>query len=365
MDTKRRVARRSSPGTAKPGVREVARLAGVSPATVSRVLNSSPNVAAETRARIQEVLGNLRYVRNGIAKSFSLRRSGSVGVIVPALGNSVYAEAVEAIEHRLQLDRYCLLTATNGYDPQREYELARALVEHGVDGLILVGSDHVPELYELIERVGIPAIQTFIFAPTSPLPSVGFDNFGPVFELTSYLLDLGHTAVAVLHSPIRHNDRIAARLKAIMTALSDRGIAPEPGLVVESGFTVAGGRAGLRALLASGRRFTALACTGDVLAIGALIEARSAGLEVPAELSVTGFHDYDLASQYEPPLTTVHAPVREMSTIAAQFLLSSIAGENPPRFRELSTSMVVRKSVGPAPMRVAGPDAAGQAQRRI
>jgi LacI family transcriptional regulator len=327
----------------------VAKLAGVSPATVSRVLNQSPSVSVGTRERIQTAIDSLNYVRDGVAKSFTQRRSGSVGVIIPALGTSVYADAVEAIERRLQLSQYRLLTACSGYDPHKEYELARAFVEHGVDGLILVGSDHLPELYQLVRRAGIPAIQTFVHAPTSALPSVGFDNFGPVVEMTRYLLDFGHTEFAILHSPLAHNDRIATRLRAIVTALGERGIAPHPELVVEAGYTVAEGRAGLRALLASGRRFTAIACTGDVIAIGALIEARSAGIDVPAQLSVSGFHDYDLAAQIEPPLTTVHAPIKEMSSAAAQFLLSTIAGENPPKFRELATALVVRKSVGPVP----------------
>lgn len=336
-------------GQGRPGVRDVAKLAGVSPATVSRVLNQSPAVSVQTRAKIQAAIDSLNYVRDGVAKSFTQRRSGSVGVIIPALGNSVYAESVEAIERRLQISKYRLLTACSGYDPHKEYELARAFVEHGVDGLILVGSDHLPELHQLVAQAGIPAIQTFVHAPSSALPSVGFDNYGPLVELTRYLLDFGHTDFAILHSPLAHNDRIATRLRAILDALAERGIVPHPELIVEGGYTVAEGRAGLRALLATGRRFTALPCTGDVIAIGALIEARSAGIDVPAQLSISGFHDYDLASQIEPPLTTVHAPVSEMSTAAAQFLLSSIAGENPPRFRKLGTAMVLRKSVAAAP----------------
>lgn len=331
----------------RTGVRDIAELAGVSPATVSRVLNQSPNVAPETRLRIQNVLDRLNYVRDGVAQSFSKGRSGSIAVIVPALGNSVYSEAVDAIERRLQLDRYRLLAASSSYEPRREYELVRALLEHGVDGLILVGNDHVPEMYDLLQQERVPTIQTFMYDSSSALPTVGFDNFGPVYDLVTYLLDLGHRDFAVLNSPIRHNDRIATRLNAIMRALSDRGVTIDPELVVEAGFTVAEGRAGLRALLASGRRFTAVACTGDVLAVGAIIEARSAGINLPRELSITGFHDYDLAAQIDPPLTTVHAPVREMSIAAAEYLLSVIGGQNPPKFRELPTALVVRKSVAP------------------
>ncbi|MGE0501963.1 MAG: LacI family DNA-binding transcriptional regulator [Rhizobiaceae bacterium] len=333
----------------RTGIRDVARLAGVSPATVSRVLNQSDKVNPDTRKRIQAVIDSANYVRDGVARSLTSKRTGSVAVIVPALGNSVYAEAVDAIERRLQLGRYHLLTANCGYDPRREYELARTLIEHGVDGLVLVGNDHVPELYDLLKRSGIPAIQTFIDDPHSALPCVGFDNDGPVRELVRYVADLGHRDFAVLHSPVRHNDRIAIRLRAILGALEERGIKVPPERVIEAGYTVAEGRAGMRALLLRHRNFTAVACTGDVLAVGAVIEARSSGIAIPGELSITGFHDYDMASQIEPPLTTVHAPLREMSVAAAEYLLSSIAGENPPHSRQLPTALVLRKSTGPAP----------------
>lgn len=334
----------------RSGVRDIAKLAGVSPATVSRVLNQSAKVSANTRARIQAVLDSVNYVRDGAARSLTSKRSGSVAVIVPALGNSVYSDAVDAIERRLQLSRYHLLTASSGYDPKREYELARTLIEHGVDGLILVGNDHVPELYDLLNRSLLPAIQTFADDPASKLPCVGFDNDKPVRELINFVVDLGHRDFALLHSPVRHNDRIATRLKAILGTLKERDIDVPSDRIIEAGYTVAAGRAGMRVLLSGPRKFTAVACTGDVLAVGAVIEARSAGMNIPSDLSITGFHDYDMAAQIEPPLTTVHAPVREMSVAAAEYLLSCIAGENPPKFRQLPTALVVRKSVGQAPI---------------
>lgn len=341
--------KRERTGSSRSGVRDVAKLAGVSPATVSRVLNQSEKVNPQTRARIQAVLDSVNYVRDGIARSLTSKRSGSVAVIVPALGNSVYSDAVDAIERRLQINRYHLLTASSGYDPRREYELARTLIEHGVDGLILVGNDHIPELHDLVIKSAVPTIQTFTDNPISKLPCVGFDNDGPVRDLVSFVIGLGHREFAVLHSPIRHNDRIATRLRAILSTLENCGMAVPPDRIIEAGYTVAEGRAGMRALLAGSQNFTAVACTGDVLAVGAVIEARSRGVDIPGDLSITGFHDYEMAAQIEPPLTTVHAPVREMSVAAAEYLLSCISGENPPRFRQLSTALVVRKSAGPVP----------------
>lgn len=338
----------------RTGVRDVARIAGVSPATVSRVLNHSSLVNAETRIRIQAVLDRVSYVRDGIARSLTSRRSGTLAVIVPAIGNSVYSEAVDAIEKRLQQAQYHLLVTSNGYDPEREHLLAKALIERGVDGLILVGNDHVPELYDLLDRSATPAIQTFTDNPVSRLPSVGFSNDTPMKGLVDYVVSLGHLEFGILHSPIRNNDRIATRLRSILEALAARGLTVSPMRVIEAGYTIAEGRSGMRALLQQGSGISAVVCTGDVLAVGAVLETTNAGISVPKEISITGFHDYELAAQIEPPLTTVHAPIREMGISAAEFLISSLAGENPSRIRELPTAMIVRRSTGPAPTRQKG-----------
>lgn len=291
----------------------------------------------------------LNYTPDRLAASFASGRSRTIGIIVPSLGNTVYNQAIEAAERRLQADRYQLLTASSGYEPIKELETATALVEHGVDGLILVGNVHLAELYDLVERMQVPTVQTFVNNADSRLPSIGFDNFQPVFDLTSHVLTLGHRHMAILHSPTKNNDRILARVQAIQAAMRHHGIEPDPELIIEAGITVDDGRSGMRALLRTGREFTAVACSGDVIAIGAVIEAQASGLLVPRDVSVSGFHDYDLASVIEPPLTTVHAPIREMAAAAVQYLLSVIEGDRPPRTRTMPTSMVLRKSVGPPP----------------
>jgi LacI family transcriptional regulator len=339
----------SAAASARNGVLEVAQRAGVSVATVSRVLNDSPHVRPETRAKIQRVLDEMRYVRNGAARALSSRRTRTIGLIVPVLGTAVFSEAAQAIQERLQAHKYSLLTAGSAYDMARELDAARAMIEHGVDGLLLVGKTHAPELYDLVQQAEIPVVQTFVFDPNSVFPCVGFDNFRASYEIVDYLIDLGHRDFAIMFSHLKNNDRIRARYEGIAQCLKDHGIAPDPDLMVEVGFTIAEGRAGLRALVARNRRFTALACTGDVIAVGALIEAREARIDVPGRLSVTGFHDLDLASHLDPPLTTVHVPIREMGERAVDLLLSRLDGEAPPLVCNLATSIVMRKSVGPAP----------------
>ncbi len=331
-------------------MRDVASYAGVSVATVSRVLNDSPRVDPATRARIEAAIDALHYVRHGGARSLTLRRFGCIGVIVPLLGTAVYAEAVEAIEERLQQNHCHLLTACCGYDPAKELDLARAFIEHGIDGLILVGNTHDEKLYDLVEQSGLPTVQTFGWYAESRLPSIGFDNFAPSVEIADYLIGLGHRRIAILHGRYAQNDRIAARYNGILHSLHMHRIALPPALSVEVGHTIPEGGVGLRRLLASNLPFSAVICTGDVLAMGVLIEARRCGLKVPEDLSVTGFHDHDLAAQFDPPLTTIHAPVREMGLDAADYLLAAIAGQTPAHVTQHPTSLVVRGSTAPPAM---------------
>lgn len=337
------------PSSARPNIREVAKRSGFSVATVSRVLNDLPGVNPTTRARVQAVAENMNYVRHGAALALSSRRSHTIGFIVPLLGPAVFYEAVQALEDELRASKYYLLTAGSGYDPGKELEVARAMVERGVDGLVLVGNAHLPGLFTLLEQAAIPAVQTFSLDPASTLPCIGFDNYAPAYALTQHLVDLGHREFAVMRGGLKSNDRITSRFQAIIDCLGANRIKPHEKLVVEVGYTIAEGRRGFDLLMRAQRRFTALACTGDVLAIGALAEAHSRGIAVPRQISVTGFHDLDLAQHSTPPLTTVHVPIADMARMAARFLVAQLAGENPPTMQALPTSVVLRQSAGPAP----------------
>jgi len=340
-------------------MREIAQRAGVSVATVSRVLNGVPRVNAATKARIQAILDAMSYVPHGAARTLSSHRSSTIGIIVPLLGTTVFSEAVQAIEERLQEMHYYLLTASNNYEPDKELDLARAMIERGVDGVVLVGGTHVPALYTMLDQARVPAVQTFVVDPQSKLPSVGFDNYTPAYDLTSHLIALGHRDFAVLHGMRRNPDWITSRFGGIVDCLRTQNIAPDPALVVQVSPTVAGGRRGFDALLRTGRRFTAIVCTGDVAAIGALIEARHRNIVVPDQISVTGFHDLELATHTDPPLTTVHAPVREMARQAANILIAHIGGGLAPPALSLPTSIILRKSIGPARLSVANSELGG------
>lgn len=330
---------------------DVARRAGVSTASVSRVLNAPEKVSAELRAQVEAALKELRYVPHGAARALASQRSRTIGAVVPTLGIAIFAKGIEALQARLHADGYTLLIASAAYDLAKELDHTRALIERGVDGIVLVGAEHLPALDELLDASGLPHVNTYIYDAKAARPCIGIDNHAASYRITRHLIELGHRAVALLTSPTRNNDRIAARAAGIRACLEHHGIALPDGAAAEVPYSIGDGRAGLRALLASGHRFTALACTNDVLALGALAEARAQGLAVPENLSITGFDDLDPAPHVDPPLTTVLAPAEDIARRAAEYLLQRIAGRPALDHVELPANLILRGSTAPPPGR--------------
>jgi LacI family transcriptional regulator len=328
---------------------DVARRAGVSAASVSRVLNTPEKVSAELREQVAAALKELRYVPHGAARALASQRSRTIGAVVPTLDISIFAKGIEALQTRLQEFGYTLLIASAEYDPAKELELTRSLIERGVDGLALVGARHVPAVEELLDASGLPHVNTYSYEAQAARPCVGIDNRAGTYRLTRHLIELGHREFAILTSPRRNNDRVSARFEGIQACLDDHGIAVPPQAIVEVPYSIADGRAGLRALLASGHAFTALPCTTDVIAFGALAECRAQEIAVPGEVSITGFDDLEPAAHLDPPLTTLVVPTEELGRRAADYLLDRIAGRTVLDHIELAASLILRGSTAPPP----------------
>ncbi len=328
---------------------DVARRAGVSTASVSRALNSPQKVSPDLRARIQDALNKLRYVPNGAARALASRRSYTIGAVVPTLSNSIFGTGVAALQQRLEEHGYTLLVANSRYDMAAEARQIRALVERGVDGLVLVGQKHRAETYELVRKFRVPYVNTYMASRGSPHPCVGFDQRAAAARLADYLIELGHRRIGVVTYPYINNDRISARLRGIRDALGRHGMVLPASMVVETPYTLPDGRAALRRLLAADEGITAVMCTTDLHATGVLIEAHALGMAVPGRLSITGFDDLDASLHQDPPLTTVHIPAQEMGTRAADHLVARLRGQSVPRVTLMDAKLVIRGSTGPAP----------------
>jgi LacI family transcriptional regulator len=330
---------------------DVARVANVSLATASRVLNQPVIVSPEVRERVLAAVQALSYTPDRMARALSSGRSFIVGAVVPTLGNAIFADGVEALQDRLGDLGYTLLLSNSQYNQQKELEQVKALLEHGVDGLVLVGDTFKPEMVSLIRQRGTPCVSTYGAQSRNGFPSIGIDNRAATFELTRYLLDLGHREFGIISNTALSNDRSQARLAGIGEALTGFGLTLEAERIIEiEKPIVANGRAGLRKLLEVQPAITAVVCTTDALAVGAVAAARSFGREVPSDLSISGFDDVEIAAETDPPLTTVRVPASPIGRAAAENLVRAIRGEGLPINILFPARIMIRGSTSKAPV---------------
>lgn len=321
----------------------------MSTATVSRVLNHPEKVGAKVIQRVQAALNELAYVRHGAARALASQRSHAIGIVVPTLGVGLFAKGVEVLQRQLEEKAYTLLLANSRYDAGVELREVRTLVERGIDGVALVGNYRLPEVYRLLDNRKIPYVNTYVYDQNNLYPCVGIDNRAATYKVAKHLLDLEHRNFGVIANSTQNNDRALERVTGIRTCLADHGIKLPDTRVLEIPYSVADGRVALRSLREVDPGITAVMCTSDTFAIGALLEALDCGIEVPKRLSITGFDDFEISSQLQPPLTTVRVPAEELGVRVAQYLLNRISGHPVPHRTELEANLIIRGSTGPAP----------------
>lgn len=331
----------------KVTIHEVAAAAGVSIATVSRALNTPQRVQPAIRARVDEAVARLGYVAHGAARALASRRSDTIGAIVPTLDNAIFAAGIHALQLRLDGHGKVLLLASTEYDPERERRELRALIERGVDGVMLVGSAHDRAIAGLIAAARVPAVAVWTNDPACAFPTIGFDNHAAMGRLVDHLWMLGHRRFAMIAGVTAGNDRAAARVDGLRAALATRGAAAP--IVLERPYEIREGREAMRGLRALAMPPSAVVCGNDVLALGALFEAQALGLAVPGQVSITGFDDLELASQVSPGLTTIRVPAAEMGRRAADALVAAARDGSPLRSIVLDVELILRASTGPAP----------------
>lgn len=326
---------------------DVARLTGVSTATVSRVINRPDDVSLALRERVLAEIEAVGYVPHGAARTLASQRSSTVGAIIPTLSNAIFATGLQAFEQRLDESGYTLLIAISEYDPDHAMRHARSLLSRGVDGLMLIGQSQREEMFELIRAKDLPYVTTWTYNPDGPHPSVGFDNKLAAYRLTRYLLEIGHHDIAMIAGHSVQNERAQNRIAGVREALADWGVELPPGRLVERAYEIAEGRDAMRMLMAAPARPTAVVCGNDVLAMGALFEAQAMGLNVPADVSIGGFDDLPLVAHLSPPLTTMAVPSELMGRKAAEYLLARFAGAAVPDNTELEVGLIVRETTAP------------------
>jgi LacI family transcriptional regulator len=327
------------------GLSDVARLAAVSTATVSRVLNHSDGVRLAKREAVLHACEELGYVANGAARTLSSKKSKTIGAIVPTVENEAFARMIASVQATLKRLGYSLVLASSGYDPEVELLEAKLFLERRVDGLLLVGRSHNEALCDTLDRLRVPHVHTWSLSDDHAC--VGVDNIAAGAEVAKYLLDLGHRRLGVITGNVLHNDRAGDRLVGIRQCLAKRKLRVAPECSVERCYGIRDGRDAMRQLLSLSEPPTAVICGNDLLAFGALIEIQAHGLSVPDDMSVTGFNDSDYAAHLSPPLTTVRISSDQIGARAAERLVDAIQGRDTVRVTKLPADLVVRASAGP------------------
>lgn len=339
----------------KTGIRAIARLAGVSTATVSRALNNPQSVSEELRLRIQSIVEETGYVPHGMARALSSNRTRTIGAIIPTIDNAMFARGIEALQKFLSSRGYMLILATNGYDIDVELEQARNLVGRGIDGLILRGDCHHQALRDLLVARDIPFINVGVYNPSSSSPSIGVDNEMAAYRAMMHLVSLGHKKIGVVSALQRNNDRASARVRGFCRALHENGLELLPAWHLEVRYTLDDAREAARQILTESDRPTAIACGNDVLAYGVMLEAERRGLNVPTDLSVIGFDDLDWSRHLRPALTTLHIPTDLTWKGAGEYLLARLQAHRIPTHYEVDYSLIIRESTAsPRPDVVSG-----------
>ena len=330
------------------GIREVAKEAGVSLATVSRALNTPEKVKESTMRRVQAAVDKLSYVPNGAGRALKTRQTRIVGAVIPHIAYSAYADFMMGVQQRLKRAGYNLVLAISGYYREEEYEEVRQLIMAGAEAMILAGEDRDPEVYRLLHMSKIPYVLNSVYHPDSIHPCVGSDNFEIGDRVTHYLLDLGHQRIATLTGSISKIDRFAERVTGVRDCLKRSGLELPQEWVAECRVeSIIDARSGFRRLMAGASKPSAVICGNPVLTLGALLEAQAMGMRVPEDISVAGFGDAEWASQISPSLTVVAIPLVEMGTRAGDFLIGKLRGEAVAQATKLEVNLIVRQSTGP------------------
>jgi LacI family transcriptional regulator len=337
------------PSNSSVGLRDVARVAGVSTATVSRAINNAELVSEELRTRINSVIRHLGWVPHGPARALATRRSGTIGAVFPTLTQGDFPRAMQALQDELGHNGYTLLLACSEYKPEQEYRQARKLVERGVEGLVLVGETHHPELQEFLVTRRVLYVNTFFYNPRTHGTCIGPDNRMATYRLTNYLADLGHRRFGLIAQSTVNNDRAQARLQGVRDALAERGIAIQPSHVAEGYWGVREGRQLFRRIASTSPRPTAVVCGNAYLAVGAMLESQAMGIAVPREMSIVGYDDIEIMEELPIPITTVRVLSDEVGRRAARFLVSKLRGLPFGQGFECEAEIVVRASSGPRP----------------
>ena len=305
-------------------ITDVAAEAGVAPMTVSRVINTPDRVSAETAARVRAAIEKLGYVPNLIAGGLSSRRSRMVAAIVPTIAHPMFAGMIQAFTDAMRQAGYQVMLSIGGYADTDADAVLRAVLGRRPDAMLVTGADHTPLARQMLAEAQVPIVEIWDTSATPIDMLVSFDHAEVGGAVAAHFLDREFGSFATISAD---DPRALQRTDAFIGSVERAGGTVVARAVVPAPSSIMAGRHALRGMTAALDARTALFCSSDLLAFGALTEARAHGIAVPERLGVCGFGNFELSAAAEPPFTTVNAEGTEAGNVAAGFLLRRLAGE--------------------------------------
>ena len=302
-------------------IKDVAKEAGVSIATVSRVLNDIDVVNEETKKKVQEAIKKLGYRPNIVARSLKTQRTRTIGIIVPDISSQVYPEIVRGAEDVANIYKYNVMLCNSDCDGEKEKEYLKVLKEKMVDGVLYMSSSLEQDTLDLINELDIKTILVETSNKDNALPSVSIDNVSGAYEATKYLLDKGRKNIAFIG--ISKNDKNAwgMRFEGYEKALTEAGLEVKEELCFFQNLKIKSGKKGVSELLARGCKFDGIVCASDEIAMGAINTLRENNISVPKDVSVIGFNGIEMANTFYPTITTIEQPMYDMCSVAMRMLI--------------------------------------------
>lgn len=329
----------------QPRLADVAKAANVSTATVSRVMNNPEVVSEEIRERVHHAIRKLKWVPNASAKALATSRTHTVGAIMPTLDHQNFARIVESLQTTIATAKYDLLVGVTYYQRDVATHQAQTMIERGVEALVLVGADQPEELLDMLDDKGVPYVLLYVAPGSTPDRNViGYDNYQSFVTITKYLLDLGHRSFGLIAQDTSFNDRARARQEGVRDTLADQGIAIRPRHFVEGAWKFEDGMRAFEKVMRTEDPPTAIICGNDYLAIGCVLKAREMGIDIPGDVSVTGFDDIDLARLLHPAITTMKVPDALVGEMAGLFFVDVLQGKPGQLGTVPAPELIVRAS---------------------
>lgn len=324
-------------------IKQVSEFAGVSQATVSRVVNGSSRVSHDKKLKVEKAIQELNYRPTSIAYSSAQNRSGSVGLVIPELSGPYYGNMMNSIEKTLRSLGYQLVVTSGAHSAQTEQTAVEFLLSRRVDALLLYTSFLSDDYLIDLETQSLPIVILGRSIPELTSGCIELDDELGGQSATRYLIELGHRQIACITGPLSKPDA-RARLQGYRTALEEANIGYDPRLVAEAGFTEITGTRAMEKILNRNLGFSAVFCCNDLMAIGALEALNNHAKNSDHSISVMGFDNIIFSQYVTPPLSTVHYPIEKMSIEAVHLILQKLNKQKPDVQFKFTPTLVIRES---------------------